>query len=157
MTKPKSTGCGFFQRADNIHHALRVQAAVFLQFLPHPASLGLWHSTVGHAQEFAAGRSTFLDYQIFVTLAGQGGEHGFHRYAAFREFLPDKNKFSSSFQRCCSRHLLLVHPASKDFRRGGDLFLDVPVVADDNDTVTAIYQLPAEFNITSGLGGFVMH
>ena len=53
--------------------------------------------------------------------------------------------------------LLSAHPSAKNFRRGGDLFLDVAVVTDNHYTVAAIDQLPAEINITRCLGGLVMH
>lgn len=52
---------------------------------------------------------------------------------------------------------LLVCAAAKNIRRDGNLFLHAPVVADDEYAVAAIDQLPADFNVTRGLGRFVMH
>ena len=62
----------------NLHHAHSVQPTVFFQMLAHAVEFGGGNLAMGDAQEFAAGRAALLNRQIFVALAGQGGQHGFH-------------------------------------------------------------------------------
>src|ERR1035438_8786285 len=45
---------------------------------------------------------------------------------------------------------------AKDVGVGGDLVLEAAVVADGDDAVAAVDQLPPEFNVAGGLGGLVV-
>ena len=73
------SGSKFCQFADDLNHSHRVETAVFVQLLPHAPVFLIINFSECHTQKFPAGRTAFLNRQIFIALG-----HGVNSWNACR-------------------------------------------------------------------------